>query len=39
MHAMKTGLSAEKFAFFLDVSKKVLSLIRFSNDPYRWFSR
>ena len=34
MHALKTGLNAHRFATFLDVFKKVLSLIRFANDPY-----
>ena len=37
MHALKTGFNAPRFANFfdfLDVSEKVLSLIRFANDPY-----
>ena len=34
MHALKTGLNADKVATFLDFSEKVLSLIRFANDPY-----
>ena len=33
MHALKTGLNADKFATSLDVSEKVLLLIRFANDP------
>ena len=33
MHELKTGLSAEKIFYFLDVSGKVLSLTRFANYP------
>ena len=35
MHALKTGLKANKLiCYFLDVSEKPLSLIRFENDSY-----
>ena len=34
MHALKTGLNADKFATFWMFPKKVSSLIRFANDPY-----
>ena len=33
MHAPKTGLNADKFATFWMLPKKVLSLLRFANDP------
>ena len=33
MHALKTGLNADKFATSLDVYVKVLLFIRFANDP------
>ena len=33
MHALKTGLIADKFATSLDVYEKVLLLFRFANDP------
>ena len=34
MHALKTGLKADKFATFWMLRKKVSSLIRFANYPY-----
>ena len=33
MHALKTGLNADKFATSWNVSEKVLLLVRFANDP------
>ena len=39
MHELKTGLLRRKICFFLDISGKVLSLIRFANDPYTLYNR
>ena len=32
MHELRTGLYADQFCSFLDISGKFLSLIRFAND-------
>ena len=39
MHELKTGLYADQFCSFLDISGKFLSLIRFANDPYTLYNR
>ena len=39
MHELKTGLYADQFCSFLDISGKFLSLIRSANDPYTLYNR
>ena len=36
---MNTGVYADKFATFLDVSGKVLLRIRFASEPYTLYNR
>ena len=39
MHELKTGLYADQFCSFLDISGTFLSLVRFANDPYTLYNR
>ena len=39
MRELKTGLYARQICYFLHVSGKLLSLIRFANEPYTLYNR
>ena len=39
MHELKTGLNTNTICYFLNVSEKFLSLIRFVNDPHTLYNR